>query len=168
MKLLVIRHAVAMDQEAFARTEQSDDLRPLTAEGTREMEQVATGLRAEIKTLDLLAASPLVRARQTADIVAEAYGIGPAEITDSLVPGASMEEFEEWCASPEERKVVAVVGHEPHLGCLVTWLMTGRSESRIRLRKGGACLLEFESQVRRGSGTLNWLLAPRQLARSSG
>jgi phosphohistidine phosphatase len=168
MKLLVIRHAVAMDQEAFARTEQSDDLRPLSAEGTREMEQVAKGLRAEIKTLDLLATSPLVRARQTADIVADAYGIGPAEITDLLVPGASLEEFEESCASSEERKVVAIVGHEPHLSCLVTWLMTGRSQSRIRLRKGGACLLEFESQVRRDSGTLNWLLTPRQLARSSG
>lgn len=168
MKLLVIRHAVAMDQQAFARTERSDDLRPLSAEGTREMEQVAKGLRAEIKTLDLLATSPLLRARQTADIVADAYGIGPAEITDLLVPGASMEEFEEWCASRGENKVVAVVGHEPHLGCLVTWLMVGRGESRIRLRKGGACLLEFESQVHRDSGTLNWLLTPRQLARNRG
>ena len=164
MKLLVIRHAVAMDQVEFARTGQSDDLRPLTVEGTKEMEQVAVGLRAEVKTLDLLATSPLERARQTAVIVATAYAIGPTEVTDSLVPGASLESFEEWCASFADRKTIGVVGHEPHLSRLVTWLMTGKGESRIRLRKGGACLLEFEAGVRRNSGTLGWLLTPRQLS----
>lgn len=170
MKLLVIRHGAAMDQEEFARTGQADDMRPLTAEGIGEMERVAAGLRAEVKTLNVVATSPLVRARQTADIVTNAFGVGTAEITDLLVPGASMEAFEEWCDSRGEAKVVAVVGHEPHLGCLVTWLMSGRSESRIRLRKAGACLLEFESAVHRDSGTLSWLLTPRQLCsdRSSG
>jgi phosphohistidine phosphatase len=54
------------------------------------------------------------------------------------------------------------------LSCLVTWLLTGRSDSRIRLRKGGACLVKFDEQVRRDSGTLSWLLTPRQLARTSG
>jgi len=165
MKLLVVRHAVAMDQEEFARTGQSDDLRPLTTEGIKEMEQVAAGLRTEVKTLDLLATSPLVRARQTAVIVATAYAIGPTEVTESLVPGASLESFEEWCASFADKKVIGVVGHEPHLSRLVTWLMTGKGESRIRLRKAGACLLEFDSGVKRDGGTLSWLLAPRQLVR---
>lgn len=164
MKLLVIRHAVAMEPEEFARTGQSDDLRPLTVEGISEMEQVAAGLRREVKTLDVLAASPLERARQTAVIVATAYEIGPTEVTDSLVPGASLESFGEWCDSLGNKKTVAIVGHEPHLSRLVTWLMTGKSESRIRLRKGGACLLEFEFGVRRDSGTLRWLLTPRQLS----
>jgi len=168
MKLLVIRHAIAMDQAEFARTGQSDDLRPLTAEGKKEMEAVAVGLRAEVKTLDVLATSPLVRARETAVIVATAYAIGPTEVTDSLVPGASLESFEGWCASLVGKETVGIVGHEPHLSGLVTWLMTGKGESRIRLRKAGACLLEFESGVRRDSGTLGWLLTPRQLARSSG
>jgi phosphohistidine phosphatase len=168
MKLLVIRHAVAMDQGEFARTGQSDDLRPLTDEGKKEMEQVAAGLRAEVKMLDLLATSPLVRARETAIIVATAYAIGPTEVTETLVPGASLEAFETWCASLAGKQAVGVVGHEPHLSRLVTWLMTGKGESRIRLRKAGACLLEFDSAVQRDSGTLSWLLTPRQLARSSG
>ena len=165
MKLLVIRHAVAMDQGEFARTGQSDDLRPLTDEGKNEMEQVAAGLRAEVKTLDLLATSPLVRARETAVIVATAYGIGPTEVTDSLVPGASLESFEEWCASFADRKIIGVVGHEPHLSRLVTWLVTGKGESRIRLRKAGACLLEFDGGVKRDAGTLSWLLTPKQIIR---
>lgn len=43
MKLLVIRHGIAMDKDEFARTGQSDDLRPLTAEGMSEMNRVAEG-----------------------------------------------------------------------------------------------------------------------------
>jgi phosphohistidine phosphatase len=167
MKLLVVRHGAAMDQDEFARTEQSDDLRPLTDEGRVEMKSVAAGLRAEVQTLDLLATSPLVRARQTAEIIAGAYELGEPEITSSLVPGASFEEFVSWCASLGEKKVIAVVGHEPHLGTLVTWLLAGGSESRIRLKKAGACLLEFESQPQRDSGILNWLLTPRQIARAA-
>lgn len=81
MKLLVVRHGAAMDQEEFARTGQSDDLRPLTSDGEKEMRRVAAGLRAEIGALDVLASSPLVRARQTADIVAAAFGMATPSIT---------------------------------------------------------------------------------------
>lgn len=164
MKLLVIRHGAAMDQEVFARTGKSDDLRPLTAEGKAEMKKVALGLLAEVRTLDVLATSPLVRARQTADIVAAAYGVGPPTIVDALVPEAPLEGFEQWIAGFAEKKVVAIVGHEPHLSSLVTWLIAGRHESRLRLRKGGACLIEFDSAVRHDSGILSWLATPRQLA----
>lgn len=98
MKLLVVRHAVAMEREEFARTGQSDDLRPLTADGARKMRRVARGLRAEIETLDLLVTSPLVRAVQTAGIVADAYGTGAAGTTTSLLPDAPLEEFEKSCS----------------------------------------------------------------------
>lgn len=167
MKLLVVRHGAAVDAEEFARTGNSDDLRPLTAEGETEMKKIATGLRAEVEALDVLATSPLTRARQTAEILADAYGIGAPEVTTALVPGAPFEEFEQWSSSLGERKVIAVVGHEPHLSSLVTWLLAGRRDSRIRLNKGGACLVEFVTRPRPDSGTLNWLLTPRQLARSS-
>jgi phosphohistidine phosphatase len=163
MKLLVIRHGIAMDKDEFAKTGQSDDLRPLTAEGTREMRQVADGLRAEIEKLDLLATSELVRAVQTADIVAAGYELDAPEITTSLAPDTPLEEFEKFCAGLGKKKVIAAVGHDPHLSSLVTWLLAGQREPRIRLGKGGACLLDFESEPRRDSGTLNWLLTPRQL-----
>jgi len=166
MRLLVIRHGIAMDQEKFALTGEPDENRPLTSKGERRMKRVAKGLRAQIKSLDLLVTSPLARAVQTADIVAAAYRIGPPEVTTSLVPEAPPEEFENFCAGLHAKEMVAIVGHEPHLSSLVTWLMTGRNESRVRLRKGGACLLEFESEVRRDSGALSWLLTPRQLEKN--
>jgi phosphohistidine phosphatase len=168
MKLLIIRHGQAMDRDEFAETGQSDDLRPLTSDGKREMKQVAKGLRAEMKDLDVLAASPLVRAVQTAEIVAEAYGMEVGETTTTLIPEARLDEFERWCRPYGDKKTVAIVGHEPHLSCLATWLVTGKRESGVRLKKGGACLLEFEAEAQRGSGTLNWLLTPRQLAEKTG
>jgi phosphohistidine phosphatase len=167
MKLLVVRHGAAMDKEEFAETGDSDDLRPLTEEGRAEIKSVAKGLEAEVDTPDVLATSPLVRARQTAEIIADAYGLGTPEVTRSILPDAPFEEFEKWCSDLGEKKVIAIVGHAPHLSTLVTWLLTGRTESRIRLKKGGACLLEFEAEVRKEAGTLNWLLTPRQLSRGS-
>jgi phosphohistidine phosphatase len=166
MKLLVVRHGAAMEREDFAGTGESDDLRPLTDEGKAEMKVIAARLRSEVAALDVLAASPLVRARQTAEIIAEAYGLGDPEIIDSLRPGGSLEDFVSWCAGLGDKKVIAVAGHEPHLGTLVTWLLGGGSESHIRLKKGGACLVEFDSQPQRGAGILNWLLTPRQLTRA--
>jgi phosphohistidine phosphatase len=164
MKLLVVRHGAAMERDDFAHTGESDDLRPLTDEGKAEMKLIAARLRAaEVEKLDLLATSPLVRACQTAEIIAEAYGLGDPEIVDSLRPGGSFEEFVGWCESQGDKKVIAVVGHEPHLGTLVTWLLAGGNESHIRLKKGGVCLVEFDSQPQRGAGILNWLLTPRQL-----
>ncbi len=163
MKLIVIRHGDAMDREEFARTGASDDLRPLTADGEAELRRVATGLRGEVRTLSTLATSPLVRARQTAVIIADAFGMRAPEITDCLVPGAPMEEFEKWASAHAGDAVVAIVGHEPHLSTLVTWLLTGKAESRVRLKKAGACGIEFEGAPRRDSGKLSWLLTPRQL-----
>ncbi|MDP9176052.1 MAG: phosphohistidine phosphatase SixA [Gemmatimonadota bacterium] len=167
MKLLVVRHAAAMARGEFAQTGESDDLRPLTDEGKDEMKAVSKGLRAEVEELDVLATSPLVRARETADIIAEVYGIDRPEVERSLMPGASFGDFEKWCSGFGEKKVVAIVGHDPHLSSLVIWLLAGREEPRIRLKKGGACLITFDSLPERGSGTLNWLLTPKQLKRAS-
>jgi phosphohistidine phosphatase len=164
MELLVIRHGAARDRGEFAQTGLSDDLRPLTAEGADEMRKVARGLLTQVKHIDFLATSPLVRAVQTAEIVAEAFGIEVSDTTTSLTPEARLEEFEKWCAGVGPKKVIAVVGHEPHLSTLITWLLSGERDSRVRLRKAGAALLEFDSDVRRESGTLGWLVTPRQLA----
>jgi phosphohistidine phosphatase len=163
MKLVVIRHGAAMDQEEFARTGASDDLRPLTEAGEDELRRVVTGLRGEVRVLSVLATSPLVRARQTAQIIADAFGMGAPEVTNCLVPGAPMEEFESWASAYTGAAVVGVVGHEPHLSTLVTWLLTGKAQSRVRLKKAGACGVEFETSARRDSGRLSWLLTPRQL-----
>ena len=163
MQLLVIRHAIAMDRDEFAELGESDDRRPLTKNGVKRMRKGAKGLRGAVDRIDMLATSPYTRAVETAAIVSEEFGVGPAEVSASLVPDVHFDEFERWAQVQSNGDVLAIVGHEPHLSGLVTWLMMGGGDSRIELKKGGACLLDFESGIRRGAGTLLWLLTPRQL-----
>jgi phosphohistidine phosphatase len=168
MKLLVIRHAPAGDRDRFAESGKPDDLRPVTAGGHKKMGLAARGLRALVPRIDLLVSSPLLRAQETAKIVAKAYGIDVGETTPALDPGSAMERFTEWAAPHADKDVVALVGHEPHLSTLVTWLLCGQEESKVQLRKGGACLIELEGAPRAGAAILLWLQPPkalRQLAR---
>jgi phosphohistidine phosphatase len=164
MQLLVVRHGIAMEREEFAPRGVDDDLRPLTEEGRRKMAEGAKGLRRLVESLDVLAASPLVRAQQTAAIVAEEYGGLRVTTTPSLRPESAPREFLHWLKT-QHGDAIAVVGHEPHLGMLATWLMTGATESRLPLRKGGACLLELQSVPREGTAMLQWALTSSQLRR---
>ena len=163
MRLLVIRHAVAMDAEEFGKKGDTDDRRPLTEEGAKRMRKAAKGLKTLVKKIDDFGTSPYTRAVETAEIVSSVYKRDEAELCASLVPGIAFEDFEGWARHFADSKVLAVVGHEPHLGSLVTWLMSGGDQSRIQLKKGGACLLEFDSTPVHNSGTLLWLLTPKQL-----
>lgn len=174
MNLLVIRHAIAEDKERFAASGRSDDQRPLTEEGRTKMRRGAEGVRLASPRVTVLASSPLVRARETAEIVGPALKVPRVEIVDALRPDRPFDELLAWLrqrVSPNEtddETTVAIVGHEPHLSGLVTWLLTGQKESRLQLKKGGACLLGFDRSPAAGEATLRWLLTPSQLRDLSG
>ncbi|HEY2855062.1 MAG TPA: histidine phosphatase family protein [Gemmatimonadaceae bacterium] len=173
MNLLVIRHAIAEDKERFAATGRSDDQRPLTEEGRTKMRRGAEGVRLVSPRVTVLASSPLVRARETAEILAPALKITRVEIVDALRPESSFDELVAWLRgrvppNDDDDTAVAVVGHEPHLSGLVTWLMTGQKDSRLELKKGGACLLSFDRAPAAGEATMRWLLTPGQLRDLSG
>jgi phosphohistidine phosphatase len=163
MHLLIIRHAIAEDRDSFAGSGKADDLRPLTDEGRAKMELGAAGLRALLPDITLLASSPLARAQETAEIVGKEYGLEIGATTDSLRPRAALADFANWIAERGPQDVVAVVGHEPHLSALATWLICGTKHSRIELKKGGACLLSFAGVPKKGGGTLEWALHPSHL-----
>lgn len=163
MKLLVIRHAIAEDRDAFAVTGRPDAQRPLTAEGRKKMKSAARGLKAVVPRLDVLATSPLVRAAQTAEIVAQAYGGMETTTLEELSPERRPDELLGWLRGHPLGETVAVVGHEPHLGFLAGWLLTGRNDSFVTFRKGGAVLLEFDDPPTGGNAVLTWALPPRLL-----
>lgn len=167
MQLLVIRHAIAVAPEEFAASGEDDTQRPLTKDGERKMAEGAKGLHRLMPALDVLVASPLVRAQQTAAIVAERYDGMPVVTTPALQPESKPSAFLSWLRT-QDGEAVAVVGHEPHLGMLVTWLLTGLAESRVPLGKGGGCLLEFASRPQKGGAMLRWALTPSQLRRIGG
>jgi phosphohistidine phosphatase len=163
MQLLVIRHAIAEEREQFARSGRDDSERPLTADGRDKMRRTVEGLRRVVSRIDLLASSPYARAMQTAELVAEGYGIDDIKTVDALVPDAPLPQIQSWLQRKSTAKIVAVVGHEPQLGELVTWLMSGLREGRVEMKKGGAAMLEFAGQPGPGVGVLQWLLTAGQL-----
>jgi phosphohistidine phosphatase len=163
VKLLIVRHAPAEDRKAFAETGRDDALRPLTDEGREKMREVAAGLCCVVPTIDVLASSPLERAQQTAALIAAEYR-GLATLTiDELAPDARGPDFLRWLRTQAGAGVIAVVGHEPHLGHLASWLLTGREEPFLSLKKGGALLLDFGDFVQAGLPRLVWAIPPRLL-----
>ena len=162
MRILIIRHAIAEDRDVWAETGKSDDARPLTDDGAKKMARVAGGLTCEVRKVLAIATSPLVRARQTAAIVAQAYKLTPPEVLTALAPGGSPADVLAWL-NLKEGGTFAVVGHEPDLGSLVEWCIAGRTGAGVGLKKGGAALIEFGTARTAGTGTLRWLLTPSQL-----
>ena len=120
-------------------------------------------MRRVAPSIDLLASSPYRRAIETARIVAAEYDVKDIDELESLTPDRPPRELAAWLAKQEVDSTVAVVGHEPHLGLLATWLISGGTSPRVLFKKGGACLLEIEGKPIAGSATLQWLLSPLQL-----
>lgn len=162
MKVLIIRHGPAGDGDAWEAEGRDDRLRPLTPEGKKEMRRVAAGLAILVQDVTVLATSPLTRAVQTAEIVAAECGceIVPLE---ALAPDHDPEEAVEWLRKQQSDLTAGLVGHEPHLGTLVGYLLTGKRASFLDLKKGGACLLKMTQPVKPGGSALAGLLTPRAL-----
>jgi phosphohistidine phosphatase len=161
----LIRHGISEDRDDFAKTGKDDTLRPLTPVGRKKMKHGAAVLRRVVRSIDVLGSSPLLRAMQTAEIVAKEYGGVDVVRVPALAPGKSPEEFRAWLRGQRSDAAIAVVGHEPHLGELATWLLCGQRESRIHIGKGGVCALELADGADPGAGELRWLLTPELLRR---
>ncbi len=158
MKLYVIRHAIAA-----APAHLPDAMRPLSTEGQRKFRLAAKGLTRLKPRIDLILFSPLLRARQTAEILAEALeGICRRPIhlekADCLAPPGRLDAFILQLMELKKAATgVAVVGHEPVLS---DWIgqICFNEPGRCELKKGGMALLELEASA--GRGKLKYLLPP--------
>ncbi len=166
MELLIIRHAAAEDRETFLSTGAPDEDRPLTPRGRRRMRSAARGLVTLVPRINLLATSPWLRARDTAEIISRAYRPRtPAPVTtDLLIPGEDDDALRRWLAAESGSRVVALVGHEPHLSHLMSWLLTGSASREFAcFKKGAVAHLRVDPTDPPGHAMLNWFLTPRQL-----
>jgi len=167
MQLIVIRHAIAEEKEEFASQGLPDTERPLTKRGRKIMKRVASGLRREVRSIDVLAASPLVRAQQTARIVSKEYGDIAIETVSALEPERAPSALATWLRAQSDAEVVAIVGHEPHLGIFVSWMIAGLETSQVEIEKGGVCLLDIRGAPRARAARLRWALTPGVLRKLS-
>jgi phosphohistidine phosphatase len=164
-KILVIRHAIALDRVEAAQMSVADAERPLTKDGWRKMREIVEGLQPWVPELDIIATSPWLRALQTAEIIAGAYDKAKVKETELLLPGASHQDLLTWLDHFPEKKQLAIVGHEPDLSNWAGWALSGKNVAYFSLKKGGACLIEFEDRFEAGHGRLAWLLTSAQLRR---
>lgn len=161
MRVLIVRHALAGTREEFARTGKPDADRPVTADGKKKMRRASLGLRKLAPDVDRLVTSPYRRAAQTARIVARAYdGIEPVAL-EHLKPEVEPPVVARWLRAQRGVGTVALVGHEPQLSALATYLLTRHSEPILELEKGAACAIDLPAEGRNGS--LAWLLTAKQL-----
>ncbi|MFO1423209.1 MAG: phosphohistidine phosphatase SixA [Candidatus Competibacteraceae bacterium] len=163
MKLLLVRHAIAEEAEAFIAAGGTDARRPLTEVGRKKMRKGANRLRTQLGRIDVLAHSPLLRARETAEIIARACGDPPLVECVSLDYRYPPEAVADWLAQYPADYLVVVVGHEPQLGLLAGLLVTGESRPLMAFRKGGVAMIEFPEQAEAGMGVLHWALTAGQL-----
>jgi phosphohistidine phosphatase len=159
MEIYILRHGIAVERGTPGYKRDGD--RPLTEEGVEKMRQIAKTMREMDLQFDVIFSSPYVRAKATADIVAETLGEN-VTLTDSLLPEADPAELIDEINDEKPQRVL-LVGHEPDLSALISTLICGKRNADIELKKGGLAKLTAETLTYGKCATLNWLLTPKQL-----
>lgn len=141
-------------------------MRPLTLKGRKRMQKVCVYLQDFIKEFDVIVSSPLVRARQTAEIVSQIYFDTKVLEAPELVPHSPPQAFVKWLRTQARSyRRIAVVGHEPQLSSFASYMLAGKTESFIDLKKSGIIALELESfaQAEAGEAQLLYSIPPKFL-----
>jgi phosphohistidine phosphatase len=153
MRVYFLRHGIAEDRHPNG----TDFDRRLTDEGIAEMEAVARGIHRLELRFDVILASPLVRARQTAEIVARELG-AEAVLREArrLASGAGFGDLQHLLEGQPAKAHVLLVGHEPDFSGFVARLTGG---GRVKMKKAGLACVDTAA-VEPGAGELRWLLNP--------
>jgi phosphohistidine phosphatase len=161
-ELYIMRHGIAVTRGTAGFTD--DSKRPLTPEGKEKMREAAKGLKRLGVNLDWIVSSPLVRAAETAEIVAATLNSNLlVDRSEVLSPGGSPEDLISFLAKHPSRRRVLVAGHEPDLSDLAARLVGAGRQAGLAFKKGGCCLIVFEQFPPKSAGQLVWWLTPRIL-----
>lgn len=158
--LFLVRHAKAEEEGSGV----SDADRQLTREGREAVRLSSIALRRLGVRLDAILSSPLRRAVETASLL-RVDGKPEVMVWDELAPGVDPTILVPFLEAVRDREQVALVGHEPDLGALAGYLLTGGGRGlRIPFRKGAIAAIECEHLPPVSAGTLRWFVTPEQLA----
>jgi phosphohistidine phosphatase len=157
MKCYFLRHGIAAEREAWSG---ADFERPLTRDGHVRMEREAKAIAELSLELDFILTSPLLRAKQTAEIVAERLDLLAKLAEDPrLDEGFNRERLASIFADHAGAKAIMLVGHEPSMSATIGHAI---GAAVIELKKAALAGIEFTGS---GStnGTLFWLIPPKIL-----
>jgi len=158
-ELYLIRHGLAEERgDAWP----DDAKRPLTEDGMSRMRKAARGLDRLGVALDVVLTSPLVRTRQTAEIVAAGLESRPSIVNvESLTPDGSVAAVLADLEKQARKTRIGIVGHEPGIGELAARLIGSRHA--IEFKKGAVCRIDVDELPPAGPGDLRWFLPPKFL-----
>ena len=151
MKLMLVRHGDAASGAAYA----DDALRPLTEKGRTNQTIVARCLKVLGEEPDLILSSPRLRARQTAEIVADVMGLR-VQTLETLDGGYPVEDLCARLAGYPQAMTIMCVGHEPDMSLWTGGLICQRIATvpAVQFRKSAVLGLEFDGPVEPGNARL--------------
>jgi phosphohistidine phosphatase len=162
MKLYLLRHGIAVDH--IGGPISSDWQRPLTKEGQNETQQVASALLKIGVRADLIVSSPLVRARQTAEIVREVLAKSiELQIAEALSPGGTASDLYKFLQPFDQLTEIFLVGHEPDISRLAGTLLWAGPELNITFKKAAICRIDIVDIPPTSPGVLKWFVTPKIL-----
>jgi phosphohistidine phosphatase len=166
VEVILIRHAKA--GTADPNTWPDDRQRPLTAEGVSEQRAAARAMRKMGISFGFLVTSPLVRAVQTAEVVAEVYKWKePPQVADEIGPSCTTGTVAKLLARFPPDSTVALVGHEPSFSRVAAGFIGKSGDAAIDLKKSGVIGLTFDGHPEASRGALLYHLKPGHLRKLS-
>jgi phosphohistidine phosphatase len=154
MDLYLIRHAHAIDGDGLR-----DDARPLSRDGRRQALEVGSALGRQKVRFDRVVTSPLVRAVETAELVAVTLGFdGGLDVSDALRPDGSWKQLLREVLEPNGDGALALVGHEPSIGHFLSKLL---NQKGLSMSKGAVVRLSWRDAEE--PATVVWTLSPKRL-----
>jgi len=153
MKLYFLRHADALEGT-------DDAARPLSPRGRKEAREVGRFLKRAGIEFDAAYSSPLLRAKQTGEIVLDVCGSATLEITEALLNESSPTQTGKWLKYLPAAKHVLLVGHAPSLAERVRQLIGMAASAGLKLPKGGLACVETEDGR---SASLKFFITPKLL-----
>jgi len=161
VELYLIRHGVAEERGAAWP---DDGKRPLSDDGMARLRKSARGLEELGVTFDVILTSPLLRTRQTAEIISGGLDAHPHVVqVQSLAPGGTYQTVMVDLEKHARRARIALVGHEPGIGELAARLIGTRHA--IEFKKGAVCRIDVDALPPSAPGDLRWFLSPKILRR---
>jgi phosphohistidine phosphatase len=158
--LYILRHGKAEDPGPGLL----DSERNLTKKGREEIAAVARWMVDQEIQIDMIAASPLARAQETAEIVARTLGVRDKVVSwKILAPGGDPETVCIQTSHHPDSDAILLVGHEPLLSSLISRIIAGDRHAGIAMTKGALAKIRHFSGVDRPAGELVWLLTAKQM-----
>lgn len=157
MDLYLIRHAdaLALGENGI----ETDEERPLSEKGEKQSAAMGEFFKARGIAFDRVISSPLVRARQTTEIMLKSAGLSEEySLADDLTPGARPKKTARHLMKVSGDRV-ALVGHLPHMAEFLAW-MIGDKQAQIDFKKAGVARISTGDSAIRGNGVLHWLITP--------